>query len=219
MADLVSEILLCLPPEDPACLIRASLVCKAWLRLISDGTFLHCYRAFHRAPPLLTFLANIRCNSEPRFIPFTAPTPFKQPPAFVCSRHPRVMDCRHGRALLFDMWADSEGSLSVWDPITGERQVLPEPDCWYITGAAVLCASAAAGCDHLDCHGGPFLVVCLVIIPVAGGTMEARVYSSDAGSWGAQASIQLGSFSFGEVNFPVVIGDEVYFELNLRILK
>ncbi|RLN00387.1 uncharacterized protein C2845_PM06G28750 [Panicum miliaceum] len=223
MADLVSEILLRLPPEDPACLIRASLVCKPWLRLISDGTFLRRYRAFHQTPPLLAFLANICGNREPRFIPFTAPTPFK-PPAFVCSHRPRVMDCRHGRALLVDMWADSEGALSVWDPITGDLQVLPKPDCRYISGAAVLCASAAAGCDHLDCHGGPFLVVCLVclgISPMPGGATDARVYSSDAGSWGAQASVQLGLDSLGKMNPPVVIGDEVYFPLDItpRILK
>ena len=49
----------------------------------------------------------------------------------------------------------------------------------------------------------------------------ARVYSSDAGSWGAQASIQLGPDSLGRMNSPVVIGDEVYFALDLtpRILK
>ncbi|KAG2629317.1 uncharacterized protein LOC120699468 [Panicum virgatum] len=219
MADLVSEILLRLPPEDPACLIRASLVCKTWLRLIYDGAFLRRYRAFHRAPPLLAFLACSYGNSEPRFIPFTSPTPFK-PPAFVCSSRSRVMDCRRGRALLFDMWADSEGALSVWDPITGDRQVLPKPDCFYISGAALLCASAAAGCDHLDCRGGPFLVVCLGL---SRGATDAHVYSSDtrSWSWGAQASVQLGADSFGEMNSPVVIGDEVYFALDLtpRILK
>jgi len=100
MADLVSEILLRLPPEDPACLIRASLVCKTWLRLIYDGAFLRRYRAFHRAPPLLAFLANTY-GSEDRLIPFTSPTPFK-PPAFVYSGRPEVMDWRHGRALLFE---------------------------------------------------------------------------------------------------------------------
>ncbi|KAG2620789.1 hypothetical protein PVAP13_3NG198800 [Panicum virgatum] len=221
MADPVIEILLRLPPGDPACLIRASLVCKAWLRLISDGTFLRRYRAFHRAPPLLAFLANTY-GSEDRLIPFTSPTPFK-PPAFVYSGRPEVMDWRHGRALLFDMWADSEGVLSVWDPMTRHRQVLPKPDFSYINGAVVLCASASAGCDHLDCHGGPFLVVCLSRSSMGGGATAtaARVYSSDAGSWGAQTSVQLGPDSISEMNSPVVIGDEVYFALNLtsRILK
>ncbi|KAL6647763.1 hypothetical protein ACP70R_015200 [Stipagrostis hirtigluma subsp. patula] len=33
--DATSEILLRLPPDDPASLLRASLVCKPWLRLLS----------------------------------------------------------------------------------------------------------------------------------------------------------------------------------------
>jgi hypothetical protein len=34
--DAVSEILLRLPPDEPACLVRASLVCKRWRRVVSD---------------------------------------------------------------------------------------------------------------------------------------------------------------------------------------
>ncbi|RCV18687.1 hypothetical protein SETIT_3G322100v2 [Setaria italica] len=221
MADLVVEILLRLPPADPACLIRASVVCKSWLRLTSDANFLRRYRAFHGAPPpLLAFLSNTRGKNEPRLVPFTEPTPFK-PPAFDCSRRPWVMDCRHGRALLFDMWADSEGALAVWDPITGDRQILPKPGCGrHVSAAAVLCA-AGAGCDHLDCHGGPFLVVCLGISATHGGVVDAHVYSSEAGSWGALASVQLGLDSYGRMNCGLVIRDEVYFTLKFsaRILK
>ncbi|PUZ66504.1 hypothetical protein GQ55_3G315400 [Panicum hallii var. hallii] len=47
--DLVAEILLRVKPGEPACLVRASLVCKPWSRLISDPTFRRRYRAFHRA--------------------------------------------------------------------------------------------------------------------------------------------------------------------------
>ncbi|CAN6360913.1 unnamed protein product, partial [Urochloa humidicola] len=146
MVDLVAEILLRLPPSDPACLIRASLVCKPWLRLVSDAAFLRRYSAFHGgAPPLLGFLTNIRAvKNQPSLVPLTAPSRFK-PPAFDCSPWPWVMDCRHGRALLFGMWGDSEGALAVWDPMTGDRQVLPKPGCRIISGAAVLCAGAAAG--------------------------------------------------------------------------
>jgi len=58
---------------------------------------------------------------------------------------------------------------------------------------------------------------------MSGLATAARVYSSDAGSWswGAQASVQLGPDSIGKINSPVVIGDEVYFALDLtpRILK
>uniref|UniRef100_K4A2R5 F-box domain-containing protein n=1 Tax=Setaria italica TaxID=4555 RepID=K4A2R5_SETIT len=52
MAKLVEEtILLRVPPDNPACLTRASLVSKPWCRLLSDPTFGRCYCTFHRAPP------------------------------------------------------------------------------------------------------------------------------------------------------------------------
>ncbi|TVU40934.1 hypothetical protein EJB05_14419, partial [Eragrostis curvula] len=38
--DVTAEILLRLPPDDPEHLVRASLVCKPWLRVISDPGFL-----------------------------------------------------------------------------------------------------------------------------------------------------------------------------------
>jgi hypothetical protein len=36
--DAIAEILIRLPPDDPACLVRASLVCKLWRRILSDST-------------------------------------------------------------------------------------------------------------------------------------------------------------------------------------
>ncbi|CAL5091792.1 unnamed protein product [Urochloa decumbens] len=53
--DLIGEILLRLPTDDPACLFRAALVCKPWRCLLSDDAFLRRYRAFHRTPPVLGF--------------------------------------------------------------------------------------------------------------------------------------------------------------------
>ncbi|KAK8458038.1 hypothetical protein SEVIR_3G287701v4 [Setaria viridis] len=47
--DLVGVILLRVKPGEPACLVRASFVCKLWRRLISDPAFRRRYRAFHRA--------------------------------------------------------------------------------------------------------------------------------------------------------------------------
>uniref|UniRef100_A0A0D3GLT6 F-box domain-containing protein n=1 Tax=Oryza barthii TaxID=65489 RepID=A0A0D3GLT6_9ORYZ len=57
--DLVAEILLRLRPSEPACLVRASAVCKPWRRLLTDQAFLRRYRDFHGAPPLLGFLHNV----------------------------------------------------------------------------------------------------------------------------------------------------------------
>jgi hypothetical protein len=58
--ELVEEILLRIRPDEPAHLVGATLVCKAWRRIIlSDPGFLRCYRAFHgRRPPLLGFFYN-----------------------------------------------------------------------------------------------------------------------------------------------------------------
>jgi hypothetical protein len=47
--DLVGEILLRIPAGQPACLVRASLVCKSWRHVISDPAFRRRYRVFHRA--------------------------------------------------------------------------------------------------------------------------------------------------------------------------
>ncbi|OQU88374.1 hypothetical protein SORBI_3002G019750 [Sorghum bicolor] len=55
--ELVEEILLRVSPEDPAILVRASLACKPWRRLLCDPAFRRRYLAFHRrTPPLLGFL-------------------------------------------------------------------------------------------------------------------------------------------------------------------
>jgi len=51
--------------------------------------------------------------------------------------------------------------------------------------AAVLCSSAGAGgCDHLDCHHGPFIVV---VVRSAFGTAGV-VETSDEASGGARGA-------------------------------
>jgi hypothetical protein len=97
----------------------------------------------------------------------------------------RPLDCRHGRVLIH-MLEDPAMDLLVWDPITGDKHGLMEPDIgWLIYSASVFCA--ADGCDHLDCHGGPFRVVFV-------GTHEyeddifASVYSSETGAWSTPVS-------------------------------
>ncbi|XBH93337.1 hypothetical protein VPH35_084279 [Triticum aestivum] len=52
--DLLREILLLLPPR-PSSLIRVSVVCKRWRRLVSDPGFLRRFRAHHGKPPILGF--------------------------------------------------------------------------------------------------------------------------------------------------------------------
>ncbi|CAN6196783.1 unnamed protein product [Urochloa humidicola] len=65
-------------PSDPASLIRASAVCKSWLRTLIDPAFLRRYRAFHGMPLVLGFLHNPDDRNLPRFVPNAA---FRQPHA------------------------------------------------------------------------------------------------------------------------------------------
>uniref|UniRef100_A0A0A9FRM8 F-box associated domain-containing protein n=1 Tax=Arundo donax TaxID=35708 RepID=A0A0A9FRM8_ARUDO len=108
-------------------------------------------------------------------------------------------------------------ALVVWDPITGDQQHLPLPGYphAYCTGA-VLCA--AAGCDHLDCRGGPFKVVFVGTDDVEGVTWASE-YSSEIGAWSASTTVD--SDSYVEMRPSLLAGDALYFTLesNLRVLK
>jgi hypothetical protein len=241
MEDLVQEILLRVPPDEPSDLIRAAVVCKAWRRILSDGGFRRRYCTFHRTRPLLGYISNycFREGLESVFVPTTS---FLLPP-LAASRNSRyrALDCRHGRVLI-----DTSGGLHgrvptnasggppgfiVWDPITGDLQHLSFPAdsqenlCFY-TGA-VLCA--VDGCDHLDCssHGGPFLVVFVGETEgerAHAGCVWASVYSSETREWSAKTS------GTNKQHYPVtnmepslLIGGALYFTnfeiIVQRILK
>ncbi|KAF7099771.1 hypothetical protein CFC21_101367 [Triticum aestivum] len=153
MEELVEEILIRILPEEPAVLIRASLACKPWCRLLSGNGFRSRYLTLHRTPPILGFLQSWEDTVE-RFVPTTN----------FCPRNPDrreslVMDCHHGRVLLECDWdeaedekenegekagkeeeekqddAEEEGDLDVeeeegtlkmvvWDPVSGSRTKL-----------------------------------------------------------------------------------------------
>ncbi|XP_037467886.1 uncharacterized protein LOC119340076 isoform X2 [Triticum dicoccoides] len=100
MYELVEEILLLIPPEEPAVLIHASLVCKAWCRLLSSHAFHSRYHTLHKTPPVLCFLQRWEDNVE-RFVPTT-----KFRPRNPERRDSYVLDCRHGRILLGCRWYD-----------------------------------------------------------------------------------------------------------------
>nr|XP_034579470.1 uncharacterized protein LOC117843028 [Setaria viridis] len=168
MDELVGEILLRLPPDEPEHLFRAALVCKPWLRVLCDPAFRSSYRAFHRAPPLLGLLHRL-------------------------------------------------------------MQRLPQPGIpWLIYTAAVICA--ADGCDHLDCHGGPFRVVFVATHDYKNAVM-ASVYSSETGVWSTLVTLDDGCEVYAQhmrdalADIPYIytpyvqprrctlIGDEVYFTI------
>ncbi|CAN6361170.1 unnamed protein product, partial [Urochloa humidicola] len=210
--DAVEEILLRVPPEEPAHLLRASLVCKLWHRILTDQAFLRRYREFHGTPPLLGFIGNYYLDDEyryaSRFISTTAASPFPQP-ALGCPG--LALDCRHGRVLLA-----MEEDLLVWDPVTGDRRRLRKPISSRMQSftAAVLCAAATAGgCDHLDCHGGPFRVV-VVWAGKYHATTWASVYSSETGAWSAATSVANGFRCVVDPKRGALVGNVMCFTLH-----
>uniref|UniRef100_A0ACD5Z3A7 Uncharacterized protein n=1 Tax=Avena sativa TaxID=4498 RepID=A0ACD5Z3A7_AVESA len=196
--DVTAEILLRLPPDDPEHLFRAALVCKPWLRIICDRGFRRRYRDFHGAPPLLGFLHRlvvIQGDPPARFASTTSMPEFPHPGSD--GRRTRPLDCRHGRVLIH-MLEDGGSPYLVWDPVTGDRHCLPpEPEeiDWLIYSAAVLCA--ADGCDHLDCHGGPFRVVFAATHQYK-DIILASVYSSETGVWSVPACLDNNCESFAQ---------------------
>ncbi|KAL6647772.1 hypothetical protein ACP70R_015209 [Stipagrostis hirtigluma subsp. patula] len=181
-----------LPPDDPACLVRASLVCKPWRRILADPGFLRRY---------------------------VATSPF--PKQLALGRgHWRALDCRHGRVLLDYRW-DTEASLVVWDPITGEQHRPRMPNIHktstYYWGA-VLCAMA--GCDHLSCQDGPFLVVYVGVS--WSGTINACAYSLKVREWSVPVSVvHISTDIHIDQQRGVLCGDDMYFTVGsgANILK
>jgi hypothetical protein len=228
--DVTAEIFLRLPPDEPEHLFRAALVCKPWLRVLCDPAFCRRYRAFHGAPPILGLLHRLQVlQGEPadRFASTTSMPDFPRPGSL--GSHPFPLDCRHGRALI-QMWAEGGEGLAylVWDPVTGDRHFVHEHDIdCLIETAAVFCA--AVGCDHLDCHGGPFRVL---FMATDDHDLQVKVslYSSETGVWTTPVSLgdscecyvkhKEDAIREDRYHTPyvlprraAVVGDEVYFTL------
>ncbi|RCV42189.1 hypothetical protein SETIT_9G196400v2 [Setaria italica] len=187
--ELIEEILIRLAPYKPELLIRCSAVCKPWRRLLTGPAFLRRYRVFHGAPPMPGFLINVELPDYSVFARFVLATSFR--PLTTDHDDWCAHDSRHGRVLFHDPRSPHpefpDPEILVWDPVTGARWELPLPPvpcCYSVT--AVLCAAAAreggGDCDHLDCHGGPFLVAFLGT--TLGGLTFVCVYSSEAAAWG-----------------------------------
>jgi hypothetical protein len=185
--------------------------CAEWVRLSAHASI--PVVRFHCTPPLLGFFDEIFSCS---FVPITEALPFSKV-AFDCRPwHP--IDCHHSRVLLYK---DSVlcGYFLVWDPITGEREQVREASSWgrSCDSAVVLCATA--GCDHCDCHGGPFLIVSVSTCRVR-DSVEARVYSSQVGAWGDLVSVQLDvilncDWNRIDLRSGALVGDGVHFLLAL----
>ncbi|CAL5077175.1 unnamed protein product [Urochloa decumbens] len=215
--ELVEEALLRVPPDDPASLVRASLVCKDWCRLISAPGFRRRLSERHGAPPLLGFVGSVTDTDGrlgiTRFLPTSSFRPRRAEADLF--GWVAIHSC-HGRVLLFRRpWCANprENRLLVWDPVADERRELPRmswrpepvPESW---NAAVLCsASAAAGCNYSDCHRGPFLVI---FVGTLGSTTATSVYSSDANAWSERTSARV-SFIQYHIEATAIAENALYF--------
>ncbi|KAF7068408.1 hypothetical protein CFC21_074178 [Triticum aestivum] len=208
--ELVDAVLLRLPPGEPACLVRASVVCKPWFRILADPGFRRRYLEFHRTPSVLGLY-----EDDGAYVPTSA----------LPSVHPgrgrlvdRPLDCRHGRALLAPYSRSfREGNaviLTVLDPLTGRvRRVLSPVDehvLWF--SAAVLCA--AQGCDHYGCQGGHFRLAVVTTNDV--GVTSGWLYSSETRVWSVLATVGHPKVAYyANQGAPsVLVGDALYFDID-----
>ncbi|KAJ1287496.1 hypothetical protein BS78_02G014200 [Paspalum vaginatum] len=197
--ELVEEILVRFPPDEPASLVRAALVCKLWRRIVSSAAFRGAFREFHRAAaPALGMFCQFEEDSDsgddeapPRSTARFVPMSFFRPSRAV-RRCCRVLDARHGRVLLQNVppWPPTLPTttidLFVWDPISDEHRDLPGlpwPDSdpfpcdWKV---AVLCRCCRDHHHHLDCASSSFLVV---LVELRKQAMSTFIYSSESGAW------------------------------------
>jgi hypothetical protein len=214
--DLLLDIFLCLPP-DPRHLLVASLVCKRWCRLIRNPAFVVRFRAFHRATLVLGFYQNTYVYGLIRFFPIAAPAPRLSAPQDFQNGMSWVLDCRHGRVLIYD---DSYESLFIWDPMNATSShvgLLPELSGEDNFTAVLVCTPGND--DHTDCHPAPFRIVYVdnsddeeeLLVSV-------RVFSSETGAWGDWASITPPSLVSTD-DSAAVVGGSVYWSTGSLILS
>ncbi|CAM0880106.1 unnamed protein product [Alopecurus aequalis] len=225
--ELIEEIFLRLPPNEPARLVRASLASKLWLGILTGARFRGLYRDLHGAPPMLGFIYSCpqddlpkpedeeEDNNLPNFVA-TAKFGVRIPAVEDWRgwhRDYTAWDCRHGR-VLYCKTDVIPMPLVVWDPMTGRRRLMYAPEDYDTSGAAVFCNDP--GCDHRDCHGGPFQVVYVGLYNGDGGSVAyAMVSLPEIGKWSESCpALDLAiEDAFIVDKPPVCIQDAFYFML------
>ncbi|CAO1949071.1 unnamed protein product [Urochloa humidicola] len=202
VGELIEEFLLRLPPDDPASLARAALVCKPWRRIVSCPRFRRRYREHHCTPPQLGFVQDVGGSRTPFLSRFVSTSSFRPPRAEL--RGWKAIHSCHGSVLCspppFGVEPEQKRFV-VWNLMTGEQRELPKGS-W---NAAVLCASCAgAGCSHI----GPFLVVFLGSFH---DKTSASVYSSETDAWGEPTFTPV---DYGQNCFltRTLVGNALYFD-------
>ncbi|CAO2164864.1 unnamed protein product [Urochloa humidicola] len=179
--ELVEEILLRSPPDDPARLAHAAFVCKRWCRFVTGPVF----RRRFRPAPMLGFLRNDAPRAAAGGEGEACSTRFVRTAASCPPIPPRpgwhALDARAGRVLLHRPAPALEIRLAVWDPLAaasaGDRRHLDLPALprrrrsW---NAALLCDADA------DADDRAFRVV--VVGTDAEGAF-ACIYSSSSAAW------------------------------------
>ncbi|CAL5077747.1 unnamed protein product [Urochloa decumbens] len=195
MDELLEEIFIRLPFDDPAILFRAALVCKSWRLLISGHSLRRRLLEFHGSPPLRGFFCRVSGEPASRFVPASSSSSLRCLSAGDVTPRWRPVDSLHGCVLVQDEGAPGlrvmHINLVVWNPSGGKARRLPRPPVFtYRWNAILLCTTP--GCDHLDCgYGDRQFQVALAGTRPSDGLTYACVYSSEQRAWSKPISAHL----------------------------
>jgi hypothetical protein len=127
--DMVTEIAMCIPPCDPARLVRIILICKNWQRFLTSPDFLLAYAKRYGRPPFLGYFHScpspVSGRQKDRFVHAAAAFPSFSPNISTDSWY--ALDVRQGRVLQLRTTPD----LIVWKPMSGKHFLLPQPPRSY----------------------------------------------------------------------------------------
>lgn len=165
---------------------------------------------------MLGFFYNIDMRAR-----FSSTSSFRLPS---CSRFNNWhdIDARHGRVLFRCLIRGKlyHHDFRVWDPVANEHTALPVlsmPPAWC-SSVAVLCAGSTNGaCDHLHCHGKPFLVVFLAVT-VHDAQLFVQIYSSQDGTWSEPTYYPLPREYHGSKGSCALVGKAIYFVRSPKII-
>ncbi|CAM0877586.1 unnamed protein product [Alopecurus aequalis] len=195
--EIVEEILLRLPPDDPACLLRASLVCKTWGCAICSPAFCRRLHERHRTPPFSASSTTGTTKKSPASSP---------PPPHPSPSPPRIAAPGAQRHIL----------------------VPPSDSPRWPPNATVICA--ADGCNHRDCHWGPFHLVYFFVVVKKGTDDDADeyqyvtsacLYLSETDAWGELTSMHRGFYIDFTFSSSVLVGRSLLYFISddCRILE
>ncbi|XP_048532406.1 uncharacterized protein LOC125511150 [Triticum urartu] len=219
--DITEAIFLRIRPNEAESLVRVSLTSKFWSSRLSGSSFCSQYVERHGNTPLLGFFCRWPELYEPKgedtVGPFVSTSLLHPPYPDDMAEMDCAMDCRHGRALLADLYADPDPvKFLIWDPITGRRRILVAPREYDSRHAAVICADSA--CKHLACHEGNSKVVFVGVEHVGAAGFQAQasayVYSTETGQWSQPSPLLHLNASAAVLQNPsVLVNDKLYFVL------